>query len=475
MLRSLFLAVFFGLSSLLSAQYAFQSIDYQKHRPLAAPATCNDWTFTQLELALQSLWHREPDKALALAESAFNGEPDCPQTWQVRAKALFELGQRALALQVLDSAILTFKAFPELVGTKGQLLMDISNQGRLSKDNRFYEFPGPDSLFRQACLKEAQNCFSYVLAQFPEDEATAELLAMIYRDLEDYPPMVPLLEPFVKKADFPELLEARWLLGQAYLKLEESQKAIHLLRPWVRSKTLHPGISLSSIYRAYGKAWENVNPDSAQFFQNLAVFSSFVPETLGLEFNTQNYTLLKTLLETEDNKRFAFLRKEIRREADTLQTQWMVLATLILPSDPEMNFSGWLLAHMEQCWPYLEKIAESRDDQIERISQIARLGGAARHPGFVSWATQELKVWSACCLWSPMPDFLPALKMADPLGTLDLCLELWDRPSTLRRNALEETLAGYSYEDIRQAAQRQDLSTDKLNLLMERLGGTNKP
>lgn len=473
MLRSVFFAVFFGLSSLLSAQYAFQSVDYQKHRPLAAPATCNDWTFTQLELALQSLWHREPDKALALAESAFHGEPDCPQTWQVRAKAMFELGQRALALQVLDSAILTFKAFPELVGAKGQLLLDLANQGRLSKDNRFYEFPGPDSLFRQACLKEAQSCFSYVLAQFPEDEATAELLAISYQELKNYPPIVSVLEPLVQKVDFPELLEARWLLIQAYLELEESQKALHLLNPWVHSKTLHPEISLSGIYWAYGRAWEKVNQDSSQVYKNLALYSSLVPKSLGLDFNSRNFTLLQRLLKTEDTKRFAFLRKEIQREEDTVQAQWMVLSTLILPSDPEMNFSGWLLAHMEYCWPYLEKVAEARDDQIERISQIARLGGAARHPGFVSWATQELKVWSACCLWSPMPDFLPALKMADPVGTLDLCLELWDRPSTLRRNALEETLAEYSYEDIRQAAQRQDISTDKLHLLMERLGGTN--
>jgi len=431
-------------------------------RPLSS---CSDWSDTQLRFALQSLEQNESEKALLFATSVLNGEPDCPQGRQVTAWCLFRNGQRQAGMQTIDSAILHFGPYPELLGRRALMAYEMLRTGlfyaRVDGHEQYQGNPAPwagtDSSFRSTCLNLALNDFTFMESAGFAD--TAEYLMLARLHLINQNPRAALTYlhrsgPPFEAPDFPVLLQTMADLGHT-----------DSLRYW--SNTLNfPDLNTARGCRQWAGLISGIWPDSARHYLQKAEFIGRIWLGETLPFQPQKAEFFIKLQSNLPQKPLPWLQRSISRQPASEQAFWWLQSLCLAAPERFTDLADFLSPLSDSLWRFLLPGLQRTDSMPERVHQFF---GWTHNASYWTWALQKAEIWGMQAEFQSSP-WLAGLYLHSPETATLHFLRWLARPTWVQRRPVESFLSRVlPATEIRRLARSEGYSPEQIQQLIGRL------
>lgn len=465
-LRPFFFIGFFLFAFELPAQKtAFSPLLQVQSLELKPLSSCSDWSDLQLRFALQSLEQNESEKALLFALSVRNGEPDCPQGHQTTAWCLFRNGQRRAGMHAIDSAILRFGPYPELLGRRALMAYEMGStglfqawvDGRSQYQGNPAPWSGPDSSFRSTCLNLALSDFSFMESAGFADTAEFLMLARLHVLNKNPKAAWAYLRksgPPYEAPDCPVLLQTLADLGQ-----------IDSLVFWARQLQF-PDLKTVRGCTQWAALVSGIWPDSARIYVQKADFLRRVWLGHTLSFNPTQADFIQQLQGKLLKKSLPTLQRSIAQQPSPEHAFWWLQALCSAPADRFPDLAGFLSPHSDSLWNFLQPTLQQADSMPERVQQFF---GFARNPAYWNWAVQQAESWGLQAESKSSP-WLASMYLHSP-ETAARCFLRWlARPSWVQRRPIESLLSSVlPATEIRRLAQAEGYSTEQIQQLLSRL------
>lgn len=461
----LFIGIFLLALEVRAQRTDFSPLLQVQNLELKPLASCSDWSDMQLRFALQSLEQNESEKAVLFALSVRNSEPECPQGHQVAAWCLFRNGQRRAGMQTLDSAILRFGPYPELLGRRALMAYEMSNTGLFQAwvdGHAQYQgnpapWSGPDSSFRSTCLDLAIQDFSLMESAGFADTAEFLMLARLHLRRKNPRQAWTYLRqsgPPFETPDYPVLLRTLADLDQ-----------MDSLMFWSK-KLQFPDIKTVRGCMQWAALVSDTWPDSARIYLQKADFLSRVWLGHTLSFNPTQANFILQLQGKLLKKPLPTLQRSIAQQPSSEHAFWWLQALCLAPANRFPDLAGFLSPHSDSLWNFLQPSLQQADSMPERVQQFF---GFARNPAYWNWAVQQAESWGLQAESKSSP-WLASMYLHSPETAARFFLRWLARPSWVQRRPIESLLSSVlPATEIRRLAQAEGYSTEQIQQLLSRL------
>ena len=463
--------------TLLLLGSCFTLLEFKAQKPIFSPltdlqglalrplASCSDWSDAQLRFALQSLEQNESEKALLFAMSVRNGDPDCPQGQQVAAWCLFRNGQRRAGMQAIDSAILRFGPYPELLGRRALMAYEMLNHGLFQAwvdGHAQYQgnpapWAGTDSSFRYSCLNLALSDFSFMESAGFAD--TAEYLMLARLHLINKNPSLAWTYlrrsgPPFEAPDYPVLLQTLADLGQ-------TDSLLH----W--SKTLgYPDLNTAWGCRQWARLTAGIWPESARYYLQKAEFVERIWLGETLPFQSEKTKFFMKLQSKLVQKPLPVLQRGIAKQPLSEQTFWWLQALCLAPPERFPDLADFLSARSDSLWNWMLPALQRTDSIPERAQHFF---GWSRNPSYWNWAVQKAEIWGMQAEPKSSP-WLAGMYLHSPEKAVRHFLRYLARPSWVQRRPVESFLSSVMPPtELRRLAEAEGYSPEQIQQLIGRL------
>jgi len=460
-----FLGFFLPVPALWAQKPVFAPISNLHEMALQPLTSCSDWSDAQLRFALQSLEQNESEKALMFAMSVKNGESDCPQGQQVAAWCLFRNGQRRAGMDAIDSAILRFGPYPELLGRRALMAYEMLNtglfqawvDGRIQYQGNPAPWSGTDSSFRSSCLHLALSDFSFMEMAGFADTAEFLMLARLHR-LNKTPQTawryLRRAGPPFEAPDYPVVLQTLADVGQV-------DSLLYWSNQWQ-----FPNLSTARGCSQWATLIAGFWPDSARYYLQKADFLRQVWLGESLAFQPEHTQFFRQLQGKLVYKPLPMLQRSIAKQPEPEQAFWWLQALCLAPANRFADLVDFLSPSSESLWKSMLPALRQVDSLPERAHQFF---GFSRNPAYWAWALQHAESWGMQTESAPSP-WLAGLYIHSPETAACQFLRWLARPSWVQRRPLESFLGTVlPAAEIQRLAQKEGYSPEQIRQLLSRM------
>ncbi len=268
---------------------------------------CDETTNKQLESALLKISENNSTSAVAISKKIFDTNNNCFGTFETYGFALFRNGQWFEGIQIIEDGIKKFGSVPELIKRKSEMSLEMAQLGTQQKNidgNSVYNSGNSnydEDQFKEENFKSALADLEYLIKIYNRVEEIY-YAAKIQQLLNDYNKSNETFKMLLNDPEYKNT--ALYNIGDNYIALKDLDKAEKEFTTLVSENPKE-----GEIYDKLAEIYELRNDKiKAEEFNAKSIFYKNVPEDTNLEYNKENFELLK-FFGTNENKPDKKLKK----------------------------------------------------------------------------------------------------------------------------------------------------------------------
>ncbi|MBL7936192.1 MAG: hypothetical protein JNM51_10350 [Bacteroidia bacterium] len=278
--------IFFG------QQLSRKILDYEKLK--IVEVYCDSSTIIDLERAMVAIDGYQSERGVEISKSIFDKNQSCPQIFEVYAYSLFRNGKWFEGIDILEKGIELFGAVPELIKKRSEMSIEMAQMGVGEKvvDGNSIYVSGKNALaydekqFKEENYKSALLDLIYLKDNYGRPNETY-LIGMVNQILGNYEKSSEAFETLL--ADKEYMTISAYNIADNYMSLKQFDKAE---KEFTNLSMLYP--HEPEIYNKLAELY-GFKKDSVKIkdFRNKSNYFSNIPSFTELEYNNENFELLK--------------------------------------------------------------------------------------------------------------------------------------------------------------------------------------